>query len=176
MNKFLYNINKTTIMLRVGLLITLISLVVIGTYFKDEIASTLVALGEPAISCTEKQKNSQGKCLVNLPKENSIPKKTDFKASSVTNKAPDVRNIISANRMKIKASAKKGGLAPLEEKPPVTKEPTLADKAPSNLIGSGGSVNMDFNVDLGAIDEPTLLALLQNKSLILVLTDKNGGH
>lgn len=175
MNKFLYHINKTTIMLRVGLFITVISLAVVGAYFKDSIASTLVALGEPAISSTEKQKNSQEKGLALPPKNTSSAQPTDFKASSATDKTPDVRNIISANRMKIKDSAKKGDLAPQEENPPVTKKPTLADKEPSNLIGSGGSVEMDFNVDLGAIDEPTLLALLQSKALILVLTDKNGG-
>jgi len=175
MNNFLYNINKAKIMLRVGLLTLVVGLVVISTYFKDSITSTLEALSEPAISSTEKQKNSQEKGLALPPKDTSSAQPTDFKASSATDKTPDVRNIISANRMKIKISAQKGDLEPKEEKPPVTKEPTLADKEPSNLIGSGGSVEMDFNVDLGAIDDPTLLALLQSKALILVLTDKNGG-
>ena len=86
MNKFLYHINKTTIMLRVGLFITVISLAVVGAYFKDSIASTLVALGEPAISSTEKQKNSQEKGLALPPKNTSSAQPTDFKASSATDK------------------------------------------------------------------------------------------
>ena len=169
-NDILYDINKVTIIVRVSLMIAVVLLATAFTLFKNEISSTLTMQNEPTTAAAVRPEQED------FEDQPAQPKETNFKASMRSKEQTDANNIISANRLKALALPVTNKVLNKRNFSSKHEGSNVAEPEPkhSSLIGSGGEVELAFNVDIGAINENILLKLLQNNELILVLIDSNG--
>ena len=140
---FLYEIDKTKIILRIGFVIAILVVISACTLFRNEIISVATEVSSlMTTNIVEQEPTNQDDISENIATAQTQPENVDFKASQMTQESHSPENIISANRLAIVQPNIKRKQTPKADTSPMDIDEALLEPTQSNLVGNGGNIDM----------------------------------